>query len=133
MAATSCCVFIGMQARCATHNAFAKMIFSNAGLWSQVAAAPGSQHTSQICAGHSQWNLAVSDVLSFSLNTQGQGGRSAQDGMDAYGFAWCAFGRAPIPSRSKANSPSPSLSRSTGKIPAAPGSIAAVPAASSNG
>ncbi len=62
--------------RCATHNAFAKMIFSNADLWRQVAAAPGSQHTSQICAGHSQWNLAVSDVLSFSLNTQGQGGRS---------------------------------------------------------
>ena len=37
----------------------------------------------------------MSDVLSFSLNTQGQGGRSGQDGMDAYGFAWCAFGRAP--------------------------------------
>jgi len=95
MAATSCCVYIGMQARNATHNSFAKMIFSSAGLWRQVAAAPGSQHTAQICAGHSQWNLAVSDVLSFSLNTQGQGGRSAEDGMDAYGFAWCAFGRAP--------------------------------------
>src|ERR1700684_17278 len=95
MAATSCCVFIGMQCRNATHNAFAKMMFSSAALWKQVAAAPGSQHTSQICAGHSQWNLAVSDVLSFSLNTQGQGGRSGQDGMDAYGFAWCAFGRAP--------------------------------------
>jgi len=25
----------------------------------------------------------------------GQGGRAASDGMDAYGFAWCAFGRAP--------------------------------------
>ena len=25
----------------------------------------------------------------------GQGGRAATDGMDAYGFAWCAFGRAP--------------------------------------
>src|SRR5277367_3826605 len=95
MAATSCCVFIGMQCRNATHNAFAKMMFSSATLWKQVTAAPGSQHTSQICAGHSQWNLAVSDVLSFSLNTQGQGGRSGQDGMDAYGFAWCAFGRAP--------------------------------------
>src|ERR1700689_5280401 len=95
MAATSCSVYIGMQARNATHNSFAKMVFSSAGLWRQVAAAPGSQHTAQICAGHSQWNLAVSDVLSFSLNTQGQGGRSAEDGMDAYGFAWCAFGRAP--------------------------------------
>jgi acetophenone carboxylase len=95
MAATSCCVFIGMQARCATHNAFAKMSFSSAGLWRQVTAAPGSQHTSQICAGLSQWKLAVADVLSFSLNTMGQGGRASADGMDAYGFAWCAFGRAP--------------------------------------
>jgi acetophenone carboxylase len=95
MAATSCCVFIGMQARCATHNSFAKMTFSSAELGRQVAAAPGSQHTSQICAGHSQWNLAFADVLSFALNTQGQGGRAAADGMDAYGFAWCAFGRAP--------------------------------------
>ena len=95
LAATSCCVFIGMQARNATHNAFAKMVFSSAKLWHQVAAAPGSQHTSQICAGLSQWNLAVSDVLSFSWNTQGQGGRSETDGMDSYGFAWCAFGRAP--------------------------------------
>jgi N-methylhydantoinase B/oxoprolinase/acetone carboxylase alpha subunit len=94
-AATSCCVYIGMQTRLATHNSFAKMTFSTAGLWRQVAASPGSQHTAQICAGHSQWNLAVSDVLSFSLNTQGQGGRASSDGMDAYGFAWCAFGRAP--------------------------------------
>jgi N-methylhydantoinase B/oxoprolinase/acetone carboxylase alpha subunit len=95
MAATSCCVFIGMQARCATHNVFAKMAFSTEGLWRQIAAAPGSQHTSQICAGLSQWKLAVADVLSFSLNSMGQGGRASTDGMDAYGFAWCAFGRAP--------------------------------------
>jgi acetophenone carboxylase len=95
LAATSCCVYIGMQARCATHNCFAKMMFCTNHGWSQVASAPGSQHTAQICSGHSQWHLAVSDVLSFSLNTQGQGGRAANDGMDAYGFAWCAFGRAP--------------------------------------
>lgn len=95
MAATSCCVYIGMQARNATQNAFAKMAFSNGALWQQVTAPPGSQHTSQICAGLSQWKLSVSDVLSFSLNTMGQGGRAASDGMDAYGFAWCAFGRAP--------------------------------------
>jgi len=94
-AATSCCVYIAMQARNATQNNFAKMTFSNSRLWHQVAAPPGSQHTSQICAGLSQWNLAVSDVLSFALNTMGQGGRAAMDGMDAYGFAWCAFGRAP--------------------------------------
>ena len=95
LAATSCCVYIGMQARCAAHNSFAKMTFCSTGMWQQVAAAPGSQHSAQICAGHSQWRLAVSDILSFSLNTQGQGGRATADGTDAYGFAWCAFGRAP--------------------------------------
>ncbi len=95
LAATSCCVYVAMQVRCATQNCFAKMLFSTRNGWSQVASAPGSQHTAQICSGHSQWNLSVSDVLSFSLNTQGQGGRAAADGMDAYGFAWCAFGRAP--------------------------------------
>jgi N-methylhydantoinase B/oxoprolinase/acetone carboxylase alpha subunit len=94
MAATSCCVYIGMQTRLAAQTCFAKMMFATAG-WAQVAGSPGSQHTAQICSGHSQWNLAVSDVLSFSLNTQGQGGRASEDGMDAYGFAWCAFGRAP--------------------------------------
>ncbi len=94
MAATSCCVYIGMQTRLATQSCFAKMMFSTSG-WMQVVSAPGSQHTAQICSGHSQWNLAVSDVLSFSLNTMGQGGRASDDGMDAYGFAWCAFGRAP--------------------------------------
>jgi acetophenone carboxylase len=95
LAATSCCVYIGMQARTATHNSFAKMTFGTGALWRQVAATPGSQHSAQICAGLSQWKLAFSDVLSFSLNTQGQGGRAASDGMDSYGFAWCAFGRAP--------------------------------------
>jgi acetophenone carboxylase len=95
LAATSCCVYIGMQARTATHSSFAKMTFCTEGLWRQVAATPGSQHSAQICAGLSQWKLAFSDVLSFSLNTQGQGGRAASDGMDSYGFAWCAFGRAP--------------------------------------
>ena len=94
LAATSCCVYIGMQARLATQNCFSKMMFATSG-WRQVASSPGSQHTAQICSGHSQWNLAVSDVLSFSLNTQGQGGRASDDGIDAYGFAWCAFGRAP--------------------------------------
>jgi len=95
LAATSCCVYIGMQTRCATQNCFAKMMYCTTHGWSQVASPPGSQHTAQICSGHSQWHLAVSDVLSFALNTMGQGGRSADDGMDAYGFAWCAFGRAP--------------------------------------
>ncbi|MBI4528595.1 MAG: hydantoinase B/oxoprolinase family protein [Deltaproteobacteria bacterium] len=94
-AATSCSVLTAIEVRSAAHNCFSKMMFSTRTLWSQVSASPGSQHTSQICSGHSQWNLPFSDVMSFCLNTMGQGGRATDDGMDAYGFSWCAFGRSP--------------------------------------
>ena len=103
MAATSCCVFIGMQARCATHNSFRQNDFFERGLWRQVAAAPGSQHTSQICAGLSQWKLAVSDVLSFSLNTKGQGGRAAPTAWTRTASHGALLAARPIPSRWKAN------------------------------
>src|SRR4029077_19759987 len=50
-AATSCCVYIGMQVRCATHNSFAKMSFSSASLWRQVGASPRRAPHAENCAG----------------------------------------------------------------------------------
>lgn len=34
-------------------------------------------------------------MLAYSLNTEGQGGRPAHDGVNAFGFPWCVYGRAP--------------------------------------
>jgi len=34
-------------------------------------------------------------MLAYSLNTEGQGGRTSMDGVDAFGFPWCVYGRAP--------------------------------------
>lgn len=46
-------------------------------------------------AGISQWGANFADMVAYPINTEGQGARAAEDGMDAYGFPWCAFGRAP--------------------------------------
>src|SRR6266550_3768525 len=49
-----------------------------------------------ICTGvMSAAPIAFADMLAYSLNTEGQGGRPTSAGMDASHFAWCPFGRSP--------------------------------------
>jgi acetophenone carboxylase len=48
-----------------------------------------------VLAGLSQWGAPFADMLAYSINSEGQGGRPDQDGMDAYGFPWAHGGRAP--------------------------------------
>jgi len=55
----------------------------------------GNGGNATVIAGVSQWDLAFADMIAYPINTEGQGARSCCDGMDAYGFPWCAFGRAP--------------------------------------
>ena len=95
IAATSCCVFIGMQARCATHSAFAKMTYSNA-----IALAANRRASRQPAHfANLRRPLAVESRLRRCPLLFAQHARPGRplgdDGMDAYGFAWCAFGRAP--------------------------------------
>ena len=46
-------------------------------------------------AGQTQWGLPFADMVAYSINTEGMGGRPASAGMNAFGFPWCPFGRAP--------------------------------------
>jgi acetophenone carboxylase len=48
-----------------------------------------------VVAGLSQWNLPFADMLAYSINSEGQGGRPTEDGVNAFGFPWCVFGRTP--------------------------------------
>jgi acetophenone carboxylase len=48
-----------------------------------------------VLAGLSQWGTPFADMLAYSINSEGQGARPDQDGMDAYGFPWAHGGRAP--------------------------------------
>lgn len=63
--------------------------------WRQVAASQGNGGNAIVIAGVSQWGANFADMIAYPINTEGQGGRATSDGMDAYGFPWCGFGRAP--------------------------------------
>ena len=93
-AATSCAVMIATGAMSAVHNCFAKARFSS-GQWRQAVASHANAGNGLILAGTTQWGGPFVDMMPYTLNTEGQGGRPRADGIDAFGFSWCAFGRAP--------------------------------------
>lgn len=93
-AATSCSVMISTGVMSAVHNSCAKAMFST-GLWKQSGASMGNGGNALVLAGMNQWGAFFADMLAYSINTEGQGARPTEDGMDAFGFPWCVFGRAP--------------------------------------
>jgi acetophenone carboxylase len=64
-------------------------------LWKQAGASMGNGGNALVLAGQNQWGAPFADMLAYSINTEGQGARPTEDGMDAFGFPWCVFGRAP--------------------------------------
>ncbi|UWU89069.1 hydantoinase B/oxoprolinase family protein [Bradyrhizobium sp. CB1015] len=93
-AATSCSVMISTGVMSAVHNTCAKAMYSTA-LWKQSGASMGNGGNALVLAGLNQWGAPFADMLAYSINTEGQGARPTEDGMDAFGFPWCVFGRAP--------------------------------------
>jgi acetophenone carboxylase len=78
----------------AVHNCFGKMLFCTEDMWKQVSASQANAGQNVVIAGMSQWKLPFADMIAYPLNTDGQGGKPNSDGIDAFGFAWCVFGRA---------------------------------------
>ena len=93
-ASTCNAVMIATGTMSANHNVFAKAIFGTE-MWQQACASQGNAGNALVIAGLSQWKLPFADMLAYSLNTEGQGGRPTQDGVNAFGFPWCVYGRAP--------------------------------------
>ncbi len=93
-AATSCSVMICTGVMSAAPNCFAKMIFGTQD-WPRVVASSANAGNAMVIAGLSQWGLPFADMLAYSLNTDGQGGRPTGPGMNASHFSWCPFGRSP--------------------------------------
>ncbi len=93
-AATSCAVMVctGVMSACA--NAFAKMMFAGQE-HDRVAASASNAGNALVLAGQSQWGLPFADMIAYSINTEGMGGRPHSAGINAFGFPWCPFGRAP--------------------------------------
>jgi acetophenone carboxylase len=78
----------------AVHNCFAKATFATTN-WRQAGASMANAGNALVLAGLSQWGVPFADMLAYSINSEGQGARPDQDGMDAYGFPWAHGGRAP--------------------------------------
>lgn len=94
-AATSCAVMIATGAMSTAPNTFAKLMFSSEQDWHRAVASDSNAGNAMVIAGLSQWGLPFADMIAYSINTEGQGGRPGMKGMDAHGFPWCPFGRAP--------------------------------------
>lgn len=94
-AATSCAVMISTGVMSGVHNVFGKMMFCTKDMWQQTSAPQGNAGNAMVLAGLSQWNLFFADMLAYSLNSEGQGGRPTMDGVNAFGFPWCVYGRTP--------------------------------------
>ncbi len=93
-AATSCSVMAATGAMSAVANCISRARYGT-DEWRQVAASQGNGGNAIVLAGISQWGANFADMIAYPINTEGQGARATQDGMDSYGFPWCAFGRAP--------------------------------------
>ena len=85
-------VCTGVMSACA--NTFAKMMFGSQE-HDRVAASASNAGNAVVIAGQTQWGLPFADMVAYSINTEGMGGRPASAGMNAFGFPWCPFGRAP--------------------------------------
>jgi N-methylhydantoinase B/oxoprolinase/acetone carboxylase alpha subunit len=93
-AATSNAVMICTGAMSSVANCLSRARYATVE-WGQATASMGNGGNATVIAGVSQWDQPFADMIAYPINTEGQGGRSCCDGMDAYGFPWCAFGRAP--------------------------------------
>ena len=93
-AATSNSVMACTGAMSAIANCASRARFGTAE-WRQASASPGNGGNASVLAGVSQWGSQFADMIAYPINTEGQGARADADGMNAYGFPWCAFGRAP--------------------------------------
>ncbi len=93
-AATSNAVMICTGAMSAIANCVSRARFPSQE-WKQATASMGNGGNAPVIAGVSQWDMPFADMIAYTINTEGQGARCTHDGMDAYGFPWCAFGRAP--------------------------------------
>ena len=93
-AATSNAVMICTGAMSSVANCLSRARFATEE-WGQATASMGNGGNATVIAGLSQWDQPFADMIAYPINTEGQGARSCCDGMDAYGFPWCAFGRAP--------------------------------------
>ena len=69
-------VCTGVMSACA--NTFAKMMFGSPGARPRGGVARRNAGNAVVIAGQTQWGLPFADMVAYSINTEGMGGRPAR-------------------------------------------------------
>ncbi len=76
------------------HVCMSKLLFAS-GLKDLATAPPGNTGGAYNYAGTNQWGVPFADIAGYPLNSEGGGAGYNRDGVDSFGFPWCAWGKAP--------------------------------------
>jgi len=85
------CVFPGRAIVGLFHTAFTKLLYQTDP--ERIAASPSPQSGAGQFTGINQHGVRESNVITYPLNTDGQGARPDMDGMDAHGFFYGPWGK----------------------------------------
>jgi len=92
-AAVSNCVFLCSGLMAVVNDCFARLMYAS-GETHLVTANMGYDGCGYGFAAQDRFGVKVADMLAAPINTMGSGARPDQDGVDAFGFPYCPFGRA---------------------------------------
>lgn len=87
------CVYVGRTVVGLCHDAFTKMIYATDP--DRTAASPTTHSGSGSYRGKNQYGISESNTITFTQNTDGAGARPDKDGIDAHGFFYSPWGKAP--------------------------------------
>ncbi|WP_180954288.1 hydantoinase B/oxoprolinase family protein [Bacillus sp. M6-12] len=76
------------------HVCMTKLLFAS-GLKDLATVPPGNAGGAYNYAGKNQWGVPFADIAGYPLNSEGGGASYMDDGVDSFGFPWCAWGKAP--------------------------------------
>lgn len=87
------CVYVGRTVVGLCHDTFTKMLYGTDP--DRIAASPTTHSGSGSFRGTNDYGITESNTITFTQNTDGAGARPDKDGMNAHGFFYSPWGKAP--------------------------------------